>query len=416
MKRRFTAIVLTACLAMAVSLAACGQQPSVSPPGQDFTSVPQADNSQTATGGQAPYRAVWFSFLDWNHLDTSGETAFTQSAETVMKNCASVGANTVIIQVRPFGDAIYPSEIYGWSYLCTGTAGQNPGYDPLEILIQQAHAQGLAVEAWINPYRIRSDASRPAGELAQDNPAVQHPEWTKAAAGGLYYNPALPEVRKLVVDGVVEILQNYEVQGIHFDDYFYPTTDESFDAEEYAASGSALALGDWRRENVNTLIREVYAAVKQTKPSAVFGISPQGNNDNNYNGQYSDVGLWLQTEGYADYIMPQLYWGFGFTLQSGADTFAFENAAARWAQMPRSDKVKLCFGLGAFRVGAGDGGSNDQSEWQTGENLAAQAQALRDTAGVSGYALFRYGSLFGGGEYADLCAQECKALAELENV
>ena len=122
----------------------------------------------------------------------------------------------------------------------------------------------------------------------------------------------------MVVQGVTEIVQNYDVDGIQFDDYFYPTTDEAFDTESYARYGGGQDLAEWRRANVNTLVQKVYAAVKAVKPEAVFGISPQGNNDNNYSQQYSDVALWLSTPGYVDYIMPQVYWGYNYTLQNGS--------------------------------------------------------------------------------------------------
>src|SRR5699024_1940674 len=120
----------------------------------------------------------------------------------------------------------------------------------------------------------------------------------KQAGEGLYFDPSSETVRQLIVDGVTEIVTNYEVDGIHFDDYFYPTTEASFDEAEYAASGSSLSLEDWRRDNVNQLVKAVYDAIKSEKPEVRFGISPQGNMDNNYNGQYSDVALWLSTPGY----------------------------------------------------------------------------------------------------------------------
>ena len=380
---------------------------SSSEPASQPAATPQAEPAEEI-------RAMWISYKEWETMDFSSEAAFTEQAARLMANSAELGMNRVLVQVRPFADAIYPSELFPWSDLCTGTQGQDPGYDPLAILVEQAHSAGLAIEAWVNPYRVRLNASYPAGELAADNPAVLHPDWAKEVNGGIYLDPANPDVQAYIADGVQEILDNYAVDGIHFDDYFYPTTEESFDETEYAASGTDLSLADWRRENVNSLVSLVYRTVKESSPTAVFGISPQGNPDNNYNGQYSDVGLWMSTPGYLDYVMPQIYWGFGYTLKSGSDRFAFENIVAEWAAMPRADSVALCVGLGAYRIGDGDGGSNENStsQWQTGCNLASQVEGLRG-AGLDGYALYRYASLFDNAAWNDLAAQECEALRQV---
>ena len=380
---------------------------SSSEPASQPAATPQAEPAEEI-------RAMWISYKEWETMDFSSEAAFTEQAAQLMANSAELGMNRVLVQVRPFADAIYPSELFPWSDLCTGTQGQDPGYDPLAILVEQAHSAGLAIEAWINPYRVRLNASYPAGELSANNPAVLHPDWAKEVNGGIYLDPANPDVQAYIADGVQEILDNYAVDGIHFDDYFYPTTEESFDEAEYAASGTGLSLADWRRENVNSLVSLVYRTVKESSPTAVFGISPQGNPDNNYNGQYSDVGLWMSTPGYLDYVMPQIYWGFGYTLKSGSDRFAFENIVAEWAAMPRADSVALCAGLGAYRIGDGDGGSNENStsQWQTGCNLASQVEGLRG-AGLDGYALYRYASLFDNAAWSDLAAQECEALRQV---
>ncbi len=298
--------------------------------------------------------------------------------------------------------------------MVTGTQGQAPGFDPLEIFIARAHEKGLAFEAWVNPYRVRLNETRPPN-VAENSLENTHPEWVKQAAGGAYLEPSNPDVQAYICKGVEEIVKNYAVDGIQFDDYFYPTTDEAFDAQEYAGLGGGLSLAEWRRQNVNTLVKSVYdtvhAAAAEAGRTVVFGISPQGNNDNNYNTQYSDVGLWLSTPGYVDYVMPQVYWGYDFRLQSGSDRFAFENIVAEWLAMPRSESVALAFGLGAWRIGAGDGSSAETQEWESGHNLADMLGTL-EGAGADGYALYRYASLFDNPEYAQLAAQEAEALRQ----
>jgi uncharacterized lipoprotein YddW (UPF0748 family) len=163
----------------------------------------------------------------------------------------------------------------------------------------------------------------------------------------------VPAAADYVVQGVAELVQNYPVDGIHFDDYFYPTTDAAVDAVQFAASGAA-DLAAWRRQNVTALVAKVHRTVKAADPTLRFGISPQGNPDNDLDQQYSDVTAWLAAGGeekVIDYLCPQVYWGYGFTLQSGSTRFAFENIVPAWLSCPRAGDVALYFGLGAYRVG-----------------------------------------------------------------
>ena len=355
--------------------------------------TPTAPNPALPAG---EWRAVWVSYLEWARLDFSSEETFRAGAAQLLDNCAGLGLNTVLAQVRPFGDALYRSNLYPWSHLCTGVQGQDPGFDPLDVLLQEAHGRGLSVEAWINPYRLRSSA----------------PEWTCTVGEGVYLNPAEPAAAGYVVQGVAELVQNYAVDGIHFDDYFYPTTDEGIDAVQFAASGvSSRTI--WRRENVTALVQAVHDAVKAQDPTLRFGISPQGNPDNDEDRQYSDVKAWLAAGGdhaVVDYLCPQVYWGEGFTLSSGSTRFAFENIVPEWLGYPRAADVALYFGLGAYRIGVGDGGADPDAgtRWNTGEALARQVQFLREQ-NAGGWALYRYGSLFDP-DRAAAAEAECAAL------
>ena len=405
-RRAFLAGAGCAALAGAVVLLGRGQTASAS-------SVPPMDEAEpNAALPSGEWRAVWVSYLEWAGMDFSSEEAFRAGAAELMDNCLSIGLNTVIAQVRPFGDALYRSTLFPWSHLCTGEQGQDPGFDPLDVLITEAHSRGLSLEAWVNPYRLRSSAKMPPA-LAENSLVNVHPEWVCAVGEGLYLNPAIPEAADYVVQGVAELLQNYPVDGIHFDDYFYPTTDESIDAAQFAASGAGN-LAAWRRENVTALVRAVHDTVKAADPTLRFGISPQGNPDNDENQQYSDVTGWLASGGgdaVVDYLCPQVYWGQGFALHNGSTRFAFENIVPAWLAYPRAADVALYFGLGAYRVGVGDGGSNENSlsGWSTGRALADQVAFLREQ-GAGGWALYRYGSLFGP-EQTSLAAAECGALA-----
>ena len=245
-------------------------------------SIPAGNNAEPAPSPQAApnpalpsgeWRAVWVSYLEFAEMDFSSESAFRAGAAALMDNCLSLGLNTVIAQVRPFGDALYRSSLFPWSHLCTGVQGQDPGFDPLDVLLQEAHTRGISVEAWVNPYRLRSSVAMPPN-LADSNLANTHPEWVCTVDEGLYLNPAEPAAADYVVQGVAELVQNYAVDGIHFDDYFYPTIDESIDAAQFAASGAGN-LAAWRRENVTALVRAVHDTVKAADPTLRFGISPR---------------------------------------------------------------------------------------------------------------------------------------------
>lgn len=392
-------------------------EPTTTPtavPTETPAATPQATPKQPTAVSTDQLRAMWISYLEFQSVNFSSKNAFVSDMTKMFADCADMGLNTVIVQVRPFGDALYNSSIYPTSHLVSGTQGTALSFDPLEEMVKIAHGMGLRIEAWVNPYRVKLHSKMPAN-LAASNPA-NDASLVFNVGGGVYYNPCLEQVQNMVVDGIAEIVSNYDVDGIHLDDYFYnENADMSYDADHYANSGSSLSQADWRRENVNTLVRKIYAKVKSIDNSVTFGISPQGNNDNNYNVQYSDVCLWMANEGYVDYVMPQLYWGFGYLTSSGRDTYQFVNLSDQWASYPRHSSVKLHIGLGAYRIGAGDGGANDQSEWSSGYNLMKQINALNANSNISGFALYRYDNLFKNSEYASLAQSEVAHIKELLN-
>lgn len=385
-------------------------KPKATPsPKPEATKPPEPTSTPDATRTSGEYKGVWISYLEYQGMNMATKDGFVKDITAAFKNCADTGINTVIVHVRPFGDALYKSSIFPQSHLLTGTQGGDVGYDPLAEMVSIAHSMGLKIEAWVNPYRVKLSSKMPA-TLASTNPA-SNAALTFTVNGGVYYNPALSEVQDLVVRGVAEIVENYAVDGIHIDDYFYPTTDLSIDKADYDNSGTSVSQADWRRQNVNSLVAKIYDKIKSINPAVVFGISPQGNNDNNYNTQYSDVKLWLSQPGYADYIMPQLYWGFNYLTKSGREDYQFARLSKEWASYPRADGVKLYLGLGAYRIGDGDGGSNDQSEWSTGNNLSKMIEALRTVDGISGSALYRYDNIFKNSAQSVLAKSERENLA-----
>jgi len=341
-------------------------------------------------------KGIWLSYLDLSAmLKGKNENEFRKNISQAIENVEAMGLNTLIVQVRPFSDALYQSKYYPWSIYCSGIEGNAPGYDPLQVIIEEAHLRNIRVEAWINPYRVRSDSVKLP--LSSENPASK---WIKDGSdniikcnGGIYYNPGKEEVRQLIVNGVKEIVENYEVDGIHFDDYFYPSSDVSIDSkayDQYTSSGGDLDLEGWRRENVNILVRRVYSIVKEISPEVVFGISPQGSMDNNYNSQFIDVKRWVQNPGYIDYICPQIYYGF---LNDNSD---FQQVIEEFDSLVAESTVNLYIGLSVYKVGSEDTwAGNGKDEWRNSTDiLKRQVQASRKLKKYKGILLFRYDSLF----------------------
>ena len=355
--------------------------------------IPQEEVQQPISLNEET-RAVWFSFFELETmLMGQSESAFTQNISAAFDNVKTLGLNTVIMQVRPYADAVYPSEYFPWSYLAAGTEGEDPGFDPLKIMIREAHNRGLAIEAWINPYRIRN--SNYNDPLSEDNVVSAFLRSGDAIEynGGIYFDPASEKARQLIVDGVKEIAANYNVDGIHFDDYFYPTTDEAFDKASYDAykqGGGRLSLAEWRRENVNVLVKAVYNAVHNTKSGLRFGISPQGNLENNYNKQFIDVAKWLSSGGYVDYICPQIYFGF----ENGTSPYA--ETVEQWNDLIKNSDVELLIGLAPYKVGTEDTWAGDgKNEWKENSDLLSRmVLCAREEERYSGFVLFRYDSVF----------------------
>lgn len=360
----------------------------------------------TGSTGNSELRAMWISYLEFLDMPKE-EAAFCKAVDTMMDRCVSYGMNAVIVQVRADSDAMYDSQLFPWSKFASGTQGVSPGYDPTAYMIEAAHQRGLEFHAWINPYRI-TGYKMSWNEVSQDNPAYRWRSDGNAATdryvllhnGFYYYNPSIPEVRQLVVDGVSEILESYDVDGIHFDDYFYPSLNDSseeywFDKPEYDRSGSSLPIAQWRRENVNALVREVYRTVKAKDAGLQFGISPAGNVSNlrSNSNHFVDIDTWMSKDGYIDYIMPQLYWGFETkTAQGEAAPYAYESNLKTWIALKRKGNVKLYIGLNVANAGSAVKDNNAVSEWLRYDDiLARQVSTARNSGEVSGFAFFRYG-------------------------
>ena len=369
-------IISIALLAAAVAIAGAANKPNEM---NDDISSPDE------IAAQEEMKGVWVTFMT---LDTENEPdkekAFNSKVDRIVKDVCEGGFNAVFVQVRPFCDALYRSAYYPWSHIITGTQGEDPGFDPLRVICNKCKDAGISVHAWINPYRI-STGSTPSA-LSGDNPYSIDSSIGVEVNGELYLDPASKKARELIVNGVIELLENYSVDGIHFDDYFYPEDCGDFDSEEYEAyrnsTGSPLPLEEFRKENVNKLIREVYKAVHSTRKNAVFGVAPQGNMGNN-EALYADVRLWCREEGYIDYICPQIY----FSLDNPA--LGYEAALADWLNTEKHSGLRLYVGLPGYKAGT----DADSGTWlDNSDILKTEIEILRDK-GADGFILYSYDSL-----------------------
>lgn len=286
--------------------------------------------------------------------------------DSIVETVSSAGLNTIFFQVRPSSDALYDSEIFPVSrYLSTGGKLET---DPLEYMISKASEKGISVHAWVNP--LRASVGRSVDELDDMNPAKKNPHWTvEYSDGKLYYNCGIPEVREMIAKGLSEIVENYDVDGVVFDDYFYPypnyeTDDEGNrvlsafeDSTTFNEYGEAFdEIGDWRRENVNSLIKLCYDTVKNADKDCLFGVSPFGIWKNGYGDAsgsetrgsqsyfdiYCDTLAWVEG-GYVDYIAPQLYW----TADNSAASYTV--LTKWWSDMLRDSGVPLLISHAAYR-------------------------------------------------------------------
>ena len=359
--------------------------------------------SAGATGEDRQMRGLWVASV--GNIDFPSKKGLTSSSlkseiDDIIALCKDVGLNAVFFQVRPHSDALYKSSIFPWSAVLTGEQGKAPdgGFDPLEYFIEKAHQNGIELHAWINPYRIGTGGAEKVLEsLSDTNPAIVHPEYyVTCSDGGVYYNPALPEVRELVKNGVMEIVNNYDVDGIHFDDYFYPYSVSDYpDEGDYKKYGSEFTnIADFRRDNVNQLVKSVHDSIKASKKDVEFGISPFGiwcnrsENDagsetrglSSYSAIYSDSRRWVK-EGWVDYICPQLYW-------------AFENNVAPfgvltdwWADVCDGTGVKLYIGHNLEKLGS------DEKGWDDKNQIVRQLEYSNKKTVCKGNLLFRYKSI-----------------------
>ncbi|GHO64742.1 hypothetical protein KSC_036340 [Ktedonobacter sp. SOSP1-52] len=332
---------------------------------QTFTTASHALSSTDTNSPKRQLRAAWIATvtnIDWP--SQPGLPAATQQQEylTHLDELQQMNMNAVVVQVKPTADAFYPSQYGPWSQYLTGVQGKDPGYDPLAFMVNETHKRNIEFHAWFNPYRVSMQGD--INQLVPDHPARLHPDWVISYGGKLYYNPGIPEAREFVVQSILEVVRNYDVDGIHLDDYFYPykVGNQDFpDDATYQQYGAARFANkdDWRRDNVNQMIQELSSGIKQIKPYVKFGISPFGvwrnasvdptgsdttAGQTNYDTLYADTRTWIKNN-WLDYIAPQIYWNIGFA------PAAYDKLVSWWVNEVAGTHVQLYIGQAAYKIG-----------------------------------------------------------------
>jgi uncharacterized lipoprotein YddW (UPF0748 family) len=367
--------------------------------GQDAVSPPSAssseDSSNSSQGNVAHVKAstsmrgAWISTIseDWPSSSARSSTDKQKQEFTKMlDDLQGMGINAVFVQVRASGDALYPSNLVPWSKYLTNTQGKNPGYDPLKFMISETHKRGMEFHAWFNPFRANSTGT--TSGLAANHVANQHPEWIVKNGSQLYINPGIPAARQHVIAAIMEVVDGYDIDGVHLDDYFYPysgTFDDDATFKTYNANGISNK-GDWRRDNINSFVRDLGKSIHASKSKVQFGISPFGVWRNKsqdltgsdtragvtaYDTTYADVRTWINKE-WIDYVAPQIYWSIGFPAAG------YDKLVAWWSNEVKNTDVKLYIGHAPYKIGTPEKG------WQSAQELIKQLELNENYKQVKG--------------------------------
>lgn len=399
MKRTFYGLIFFLCL-LFVAVLFCQKPFDMLP--QDFSNNIDFNNQdQKSKTMEKPseMRACWFSYLEWQLLlKHKDEKQFIETVRGIFDNLHSCGINTLMLHLRAFGDAFYESTTSPASKYFTDNVGDKLKFDPLKIIIDIAKEHSISVHGWINPLRTMSDEDF---SKISNNYLIK--KWYLSENKGDYYikdltgkNILIPtnaEVRKFILDVVGEILNNYNLDGIHIDDYFYPSKVDELkenDVAYYNKVKPGCDINDWRRKGTSNLVKQMCSKCHEINSNVKFGVSPQANLTNNYNSMFIDVKQWLSEAGFVDYIMPQIYFGFENS------SHPFDRTIDEWNNLIKND-VELYVGLAVYKVGI----DNDQhagrgaKEWKNHTDiLKRQEECCRKYEKYRGYCLFSYQSIF----------------------
>ena len=335
-------------------------------------------------------RAIFISYIELQkYLKDKDEKTAKENINKIINNLRKLKFNFILLQVRSFSDAIYESSYYPWSKTISSTEGDTYSFDVLDYFIKISHENDIELHAWINPYRIRTTSN--INDISKTNPAYKllNTNDVDISDKGIYYNPASTTVQKLILDGVEEILKKYDVDGIHYDDYFYPNLDiDNKNYEEYIKNNDEITKEEFHLLMVNNLVKETYKLTKKYNVS--FGISPEGNIKNNYTRNQADVYTWGSSNEYVDYLMPQIYYGFE------NESAPFYDVLNEWNNLVKNSKVKIIPALAFYKINQKDiYAKKGENEWiENNDIIYRQIILSRNIESYAGFSIFRYDSVF----------------------
>lgn len=334
-------------------------------------------------------RYVFISYIDYSYLKGKDENILKEEINKMVLNIKENNFNGIILQVRAFSDAIYYSKIFSPSLYIVNNENDKLKLDMLDYFIKLSHENNIKLIAWINPYRIRSNND--ISSISGNNIVNKYLNTSSVEVkNGIYFNPAKDEVLDLIIKGVLEIVKNYDVDGILYDDYFYPSkTCDLNDYKLYKLNGGLKSLEDFRRDNINKLIRKTYEKIKEVNSDVLFGISPSGNMNNNYNAEYLDINYLIENK-IVDFIMPQIYYGFDNS------NLPFVNTVNSWSNLVKDTNIKFYVALALYKAGLEDKyAKTGINEWiNNNDIISKQIIVSRNTYNYEGFSIFRYDYLF----------------------
>lgn len=356
-------------------------------------------------------RGVYISYLEFYEYFYQRSSSINKSKiDKIIEQIKLENLNTIFLHVSPFSDSIYESKIFPYSSTLSGTEGKNPGFDYLDYFIKKAHLNNLKIHAWINPYRISFNNN--TDSISDKNPAFKllQTSSVKITKEGIYYNPASELVKELIIHQVEELIKNYEVDGIHFDDYFYMQKDiDVKEFNEYKKNNPKISLKEFRLMHTNDLIQRVYQKIKEINPKILFSIAPDGNINNNYLYHYADVKTWLSNDGYVDFIMPQIYYGFE------NEYLSFLKALESWISINKLNKkmipVLALYKCGTIDKEAGKG----KNEWINNSDILLKQITIMKNKGINSYTFFRYYFMDNSKKINEKCVKEMFNVKKIYN-
>lgn len=377
-----------------ITLASQGTPPDVDPPAPLDPDGSQEGSNQS---NDKEIRGIWISTvfnIDWPSTSSYGK-AEAQRMEYIalLDEVQAMGINAVFVQVRPSADAIYRSKLVPWSIYLTGTPDKDPGYDPLQFMIEETHRRGMEFHAWFNPFRASTGANM---KLADEHVAKQHPDWIVNFKNMAYINPGIPEARQHIIDVVLEVVENYNIDGVHLDDYFYPTGESASNtfnddlAYKKYNPRKISSKADWRRANINDFVQSLGVQIHNVNPDISYGISPYGVWRNQskdatgsntkasvtaYDSSYADVRQWIKQE-WIDYVVPQIYWSML------RPEVRYDVLADWWANEVKGTDVKLYIGHALYKLGTTEIG------WNSAQEIINQLEYNRTIPEISGSIFF----------------------------